>query len=91
MDRPPREPVILLGGLLLAVAGQLASAGGLIDSWIAMAVGFVVALLLSPFLLGGIIGMALEALEGRRRRFHGSRRPERHTTSRCSAHRFCSE
>ncbi|MEY7852147.1 hypothetical protein AB7C87_23430 [Natrarchaeobius sp. A-rgal3] len=58
------NPVILLGGLFLAVAGQLASAGGLVDSWILMAVGFVIALLLSPFLLGGIIGMALEALEG---------------------------
>ncbi|MWV41683.1 hypothetical protein [Natrialba sp. INN-245] len=58
------NPVILLGGFLLAIAGQLAATGEIVDSLAVIAVGFVAALLLSPFLLGGIIGMALEALEG---------------------------
>ncbi|ARS89612.1 hypothetical protein [Natrarchaeobaculum aegyptiacum] len=58
------NPVILLAGLLFALASQLATAGELVGSLVVVGVGFVVALLLGPFFLGGLIGMALEALEG---------------------------
>lgn len=60
------NPVILLAGLLFALASQLATAGELLGSLAVVAVGFVVAVLLGPFFLGGLIGMALEALEGSR-------------------------
>ncbi|RQH00761.1 DUF7847 domain-containing protein [Natrarchaeobius oligotrophus] len=58
------HPVILLAGLLFALVGQVTSAGEVVDSWIVSALGVVVAFLIGPFFLGGLIGMALEALEG---------------------------
>lgn len=58
------NPVILLAGLLFALASQIATAGELLESLAIVAVGFVLAVLLGPFFLGGLIGMALEALEG---------------------------
>ncbi|RQG94537.1 DUF7847 domain-containing protein [Natrarchaeobius chitinivorans] len=56
------NPVILLAGLLFATVSQLGTAVELINPWVAIGVS-VVGFLLAPFFLGGIIGMALEALE----------------------------
>lgn len=58
------NPVILLAGLLFALASQIATAGELLGSLAVVGAGFVLAILLGPFFLGGLIGMALEALDG---------------------------
>ncbi|THE66598.1 hypothetical protein D8Y22_00225 [Salinadaptatus halalkaliphilus] len=58
------NPVILLAGLLFAFVSQVAAAGEIVDSLAVAGVGALVAFLLGPFFVGGLIGMALEALEG---------------------------
>ncbi|MFP8953313.1 hypothetical protein ACLI4Z_10120 [Natrialbaceae archaeon A-arb3/5] len=59
-----KNPVILLAGLLFAAVSQIGTIGEFVDSWVVLGVGSLVAFLLGPFFLGGLIGMALEALEG---------------------------
>ena len=56
------NPVLLAAGLIYAVGSQLGTIGELVDSVVVSALASIGWFLLVPFVLGGLIGLAVDAL-----------------------------